>query len=220
MQSSLHILNANNHLTFLEPRIRVAVEAALAGISQVLPLPGVDIVIDSDSKAAIPETGVGGYAPNAHRIDIHIDPTFPRVEQALEREIKSTLAHELHHCARWAGIGYGDTLIEHIVSEGLADHFDLEVNGGTPKPWSLALTDTQLKVLFKEALQASKQNAFSQNDWFFGAKKDIPRWTGYSLGFSIVGKYLRQSRKKASALVNEPAQTFLEGGPEMSVFKP
>ena len=43
--------------------------------------------------------------------------------------------------------------------------------------------------------------------WFFGTdESSIPRWTGYSLGFQLLGDYLhRYSAARASALATTPS---------------
>ena len=51
---------------------------------------------------------------------------------------------------------------------------------------------------------------YNHDDWFFGPlSRDIPKWTGYSVGFRLVGDYLKRTGKKASELVVEPASSFL-----------
>ncbi len=189
----------------LEPFIKSIQEAfdeAIKEVAAKLQLSRVDIVVADLPASAIPETGVGGYAPNAHLLYIYINPESPGLAERLRVEIKSTLAHELHHCARWAAVGYGTTLLEAMISEGLADHFDLEVNGGTPRPWSTALQPVQLQSLLARAREEFPSANYSHDDWFFGSEKEqIPHWTGYSLGYFLVDSYIKSSGKTASSLV-------------------
>lgn len=210
MKIDIHISNPTGTLDRFEGRIRGAITEVLAEIEGKIALPDVRIEIDDDAKSAIPETGVGGYAPSANLLKIHIDPDFEGLEENIDAEIKSTLAHELHHCARWAAIGYGNRLLEALVSEGLADHFDIEINGGTPKPWSTALTASELETVGKMAEREFSNKEYSHSLWFFGADTiRIPRWAGYSLGFVLVGKYLEETGKRASELVSESADSFI-----------
>ncbi len=210
MKTDIQISNPAGTLDRFERSIRVTIAEILMDIEGKIVLPDVRIEIDDDAKSAIPETGVGGYAPSANLLKIHIDPDFEGLEESIDTEIKSTLAHELHHCARWASIGYGNTLLEALVSEGLADHFDIEINGGTPKPWSTALTATELEEVGRMAEREFSNKEYSHSVWFFGADTvHIPRWAGYSLGFALVGKYLQKTGKRASELVSESADSFL-----------
>jgi uncharacterized protein YjaZ len=70
-----------------------------------------------DEDKTIPEQGVCGYAPDDKKIELYL---------ALSREkdwqiyFPRTIAHEWHHLARWRGPGYGETIAEAIISEGLA----------------------------------------------------------------------------------------------------
>ena len=59
------------------------------------------------------------------------------------------------------------------------------------------------------------EKIFNENynhfDWFFGSEKNnIPRWSGYSLGFDIVCNYLKLTNKKASELVSVDASEFIK----------
>jgi uncharacterized protein YjaZ len=41
-------------------------------------------------------------------------------------------------------------------------------------------------------------------------ERDIPRWSGYSLGFEITQEYMKESGKTAAELVTTPAKAFVE----------
>lgn len=45
-------------------------------------------------------------------------------------DVPATIIHELHHCSRSAGRGYGRTLLEALVSEALAQHFEADFREG------------------------------------------------------------------------------------------
>lgn len=151
---------------------------------------------------------MGGYAPNAHLMYIHLDPDCADLAPRLEVEIKSTPAHELHHCARWAARGYGTTLLEAVISEGLADHFDIEINGGEPKPWSIALRGAELANIQVKAQEEYTNETYNHGEWFYGTGS-IPRWAGYALGYALVDTHIEKTGKKASALVGEDARLFV-----------
>ncbi len=208
MSVSFYILGASGRLEQFRPLLLKSLATGRAAVEKKLLLPNIDVVIEDNPTAAIPETGVGGYAPSAHLLYIHIDPQHKGLEGVLASEIKSTLAHELHHCARWASIGYGHTLPEALVSEGLADHFDIEINGGDPKLWSIAIQGNELEILFQKAKQEFNNPEYNHSAWFYGSA-ETPRWAGYSLGFQIVSEYIKKSGKNASELVSEPASVFV-----------
>lgn len=210
MPIHLHILQASGQLTVLEEKIRLSVETAVKEIEKKISIPLIDVVVDDNTREVIPEVGVGGLAPTAHLLYIHINLETKGLEEKLDSEIKSVVAHELHHCARWSATGYGTTLLEALISEGLADHFDREVNSGGPKQWSIAVSGEELKKIQERASEEFFCETYNHNAWFFGSEeKLIPRWAGYSLGYYIVGEYLAKTGKKPSELVNEDARTFL-----------
>ena len=208
MSISFHILKAGGRLEKFQVQILDSLRVGLEHIEQKLSLPSIDVVVVDDPQSAILETGVGGSAPTAHLLYIYVDPEFTDLDMKLDFEIRSTLTHELHHCARWAGIGYGNTLLEAVISEGLADHFDIEVNGGTPKPWDTAIQGEELETLLEKAKLESTNSDYDHAAWFYGSAK-IPHWAGYSLGFKLVGDYMQKTQKKASELVLEPASSFI-----------
>lgn len=206
---TLHILTASGRLNTFADLITEAHRKGVSLIEKVLPLAEVDIVVSDNPNAAIPEIGVGGYSPNAHRLDIYIDPGFPNLGLELESKLMRTLAHELHHCARWSSCGYGNTLFEAVISEGLADHFDQEVNGKDPLPWSTALTKDQIQFLKPKLFEEAWKDNYDHSAWFFGTQPhQIPRWAGYTLGYDLTKKYMELAGKKPSELVFEPAKSF------------
>ncbi|KND46719.1 MAG: hypothetical protein AB201_02685 [Parcubacteria bacterium C7867-006] len=211
MNVKLHILKQSTRLNSFEEIIRKSFEEGINKIQNKIILPNVDVVVSDNPGSSIPETGVGGYAPTANLVYININPEFSDLEKTLFDEIQSTLAHELHHCARTEKIGYGKTLLEALVSEGLADNFDIEVNNKKPKPWSVAIKDEELKDLKKKAEKDFNNDKYNHSAWFFGSRDlNIPRWAGYSLGFDIVKDYLKKTDKTASELVVTDASEFIK----------
>lgn len=173
-----------------------------------MPLPPVHIMVDTDLGGVIPEVGVGGFAPNANEVILSIDPRRADLAAIIEDALPPQLAHELHHAARHAAIGYGSTLFQAVVSEGLADHFSLELYGIEPPPWSVALTGDDLAT-WTDAVLAEPEGAYDHARWFFGSDGVVPRWTGYAVGFAVVGAYLEEhAASSPSQLVGEPASSF------------
>ena len=208
MSVNIHILKAGSDLDQYEDLIRNEIENTIDKVSSFTDLPSIDIVVDNNADSTIPEIGVGGMAPNANLHYIHIDTSFAHTEESLAREIRSTTAHEVHHCIRSDSVGYGKTLLEAMVSEGLADHFDIELNGGDPKKWDVALDEDQIGSLLDKAKDDFYNEKYDHSKWFFGGD-EIPRWTGYTLGFKLVRDYMESNNKKASELIHTPAEEFL-----------
>ena len=103
--------------------------AASARVSEYLPLQDVSFTVEVDESQVIPEWGVGGYCEEGQPISLAVEE---KRQQDWERYLPPTIFHEWHHLARWRGPGYGKTLLEVMISEGLAQHFEVEVGGGEP----------------------------------------------------------------------------------------
>ena len=208
---NLHIMKASGRLAQIEPELIAAFDEVTQKIKDKLSLPDIDVMMADNPDNVIPETGVGGFAINANLLYVNIDPESLHFKSHMREEIVSTLAHELHHCARIHAIGYGKTLLEAMVSEGLADHFDIELNDRKPNPWSVAVNEEQTAALLEKATLEFENESYDHSAWFFGSEdKGIPRWAGYSLGFTLVGNYMKKSGKSAGELVETPARFFSE----------
>ncbi len=125
--------------------VLAALEAALPRILARLPIDCVDVVVGySDPFWTIPAWGIGGFSHGTGRITIALAPQHPRFADPDRRErLAAILAHELHHVARARSASYGRTLGEALVSEGLAQCFEIEI-GCPPAPYAVALTNDDL----------------------------------------------------------------------------
>jgi hypothetical protein len=191
---------------------RLAVRSARRAF-ELLPHRGrVRIAIALDPARAIPEIGVGGMT---HRrtgdVIVSIDDAPPGgLKPALETWVPATLAHELHHSSRVRiGPGYGITLAEALVTEGLADHFAAEAFPDTPpKPWHHALSAEQETELWREAQAVLEvPYGYDHRAWFFG-RGDLPRWAGYTLGYRIAQAYVGDDVSASSAVRTEAAKVI------------
>lgn len=211
MNITPHVLLGSGRLTPFAEEIKQEFNQAVAKIIKKLPVSNVDVVIYNNPEGAIPEIGIGGYTPNAHLIFVSLDTQFPNFKQAINKELKRTLAHELHHALRWKDPGYGKTLFEALITEGLAGHFDMEINNSNePEPWDVALNEKQLKEIQTKAIKEHDNRNYNHSSWFFGSKeKGIPKWSGYTLGFNLVADFLkRHPDKKPSQLYNAKPENF------------
>ena len=177
--------------------LAAATEDALRRIDVVLPGPTPDITIDVDPSIAIKEIGVGGITdPRNGAVRIGLLPRPPAgMPIAVHDWLAGSLAHELHHSRRIrAGPGYGTTVGEAIVTEGLAVAFEREAFPTAPfSPWGAAIDPASQHRLWPLAQSAwsTPDTALDHQRWFFGTTTDVPRWTGYTLGLEIVMSYLR-----------------------------
>lgn len=207
---NLHILNASGSLTPYLETIKEEFDMAIKKVTNKIPVSNVDVVVVDDPEDSIPELGFGGYTPSDHLVYISIDPKSLQLNYSIRKEFGRLLAHELNHAMRWKSPGYGKTLLEALITEGLADHFAMEMSNSGPMVWDTALAADQLKKITKLAQKEFNSKNYNHFAWFLRSiEKNIPRWSGYTLGFNLVTEYLKKHPdKKASDLYATPAEEF------------
>ncbi|MEL6572188.1 MAG: DUF2268 domain-containing putative Zn-dependent protease [Pseudomonadota bacterium] len=189
MAYHLHIMLATGRLLPLSDAINTSVTRVAAAIDQVTALPAIDVIVADNPTHTIPDEGIGGFCGSADLISLALDPEHAHLDFSDRGAFDRTIAHETHHALRWAGVGYGKTLGGALVSEGLAGHFVHQVLGTRPEAWESAVPAAELPKLEAEAIKAWDDPNYDHAAWFFGTS-DLAHWGGYSLGFSIVGRYL------------------------------
>jgi len=195
MTVKFHLLDAYGEIP---PRLRRPIKRelqnALITVSTRLGVDRADVLI-VPGKWVIPEFGLVGQAQGKGRVTITIDPDSPRLDDAERADrLLGTLAHELHHVVRSRGPGYGTSLTESLVSEGLAQCFEEEV--GLPPPfYGVFLDAAALAKVDARAKEASPLLRYDHNAWYFGrwGDADWPRYAGYSLGYAIVRAWLDEN---------------------------
>jgi len=210
---NLHILNASGKLTPYLKEIRNIFDETIAKVLKKIPLSNVDVVVSEYAEGVIPELGVGGNAYDPNVVSIYLNSKFPNfANKTLKEEFKRIIPHELNHTMRSQAVGYGETLLKAMISEGLADHFEMEINNKGPHMWDVALDKNQIKEITENAKKEYNSKNYNHHEWFFGSKgKEIPRWTGYTLGFNLVAEYLKKNPdKKPSQLYALKAEEFLK----------
>lgn len=162
----------------------------------------IDIIFVSAPLLAIPEYGIGGNSPGPNHVYISFDPKSDKITQS---GIEESLLHEIHHCMRWRDPGYGMTLGEALISEGLACLYEEQKTGNVPL-YAEVNVNKKTKELAKKEINS---NEYNHSDWFFGSK-EIVRWFGYSYGYQLSKAYSEKTDKSAAELVHTPAKTILK----------
>ena len=142
------------------------------------------------------EDGVGGRTYTSDFILVSIDEE--RIQEGILSEI---LVHELCHAARW---GKNDermeTLLDGIINEGIATAFEVEFSKNNSKQQFFLKTvvnrlEDENKKIFSVLRDNLQDRRYDYQTIFFGGNQELPRWSGYSLGYYIVKKYLDQTSK-------------------------
>lgn len=205
-EMTLHLLNAQQKLTAHCQWISTCLTDTYAQAKRVMPLPSLDVVVKSGTFV-IPEKGHHGLCPESGVVYITVDPENPAFCKNDGQSLERMFAHELHHAARWAGPGYGVTLGEVIVSEGLAGYFSLELLGGKPELWE-SLSSDAVQPYLEQLHEDWDRTDYDHNAWFYGTRH-LPRWLGYTAGFNLVSRYLLAAPNlRASTLANANAEAF------------
>jgi len=168
----------------------------------------ININVRLDPKQTVPEIGVAAVPdPGTGELYIALDP-HSRIgfRKSLTIWLPASLARVAFLSSRIrTGPGYGVTLGEALVSEGLSDHFVAQAFPKTPaQPWDhRAMTARQEAGLWKRAKRdLDVPGAYDHPLWFFGAggKNALPRWSGYTLAYRIVSPYLSKKRLPSKAV--------------------
>lgn len=210
MSVNIFVLAAGGRLEKYKDRIMKTAKESVKIIGKKIPLHDVDVVFYDNPENVIPHLGIGGYTQTPEMVLVSLNPKFKHFEKTISAEIIRTLTHELNHCMRMKAVGYGNTLFEAMVSEGLADHFELQITKKKPQAWDTILTAKHFRSMKKKAQKEFNNKKYNHAEWFFGSNdRKIPKWTGYAIGFKVVGEYLRNNPdKKPSQLFAAKAEEF------------
>lgn len=211
---NLHILKASGKLTPYVREIGEIFDETIDKVLRNIAVSNVDVVIVETSYGVIPEIGIGAQTYGQNVLFIYLDTKFPGFEnKTLKEELPRSIAHELSHVIRCRTIfSYGETLLGTLIWEGLADHFEKEINNKAPQAWSVALNTNQVSKMMKKAKEEYYNKDYDYVAWMFGSKeKGIPKWTGYTLGYNLVAEYLRKHPdKKPSQLHTLKVEEFIK----------
>ncbi len=189
------------------PLIETLVVEAFDRSRGLIAIDGIGVTITAGPNLIPRGWRVGGRADGPRAVTLAVDPSA--TDDEIARQLPSIAAHEFHHVARIRGVGYGSTLLEAMVSEGLADHFASDVYAEPLPPWAIALSDPEIAAWIARARPDFDSSSYSHSAWFFGSTPAIPMWTGYTLGYRLVDDYREAHPGSTGAsLVNAPARWF------------
>jgi uncharacterized protein YjaZ len=155
----------------------------------------VGIDVQAGSYRTIPDVGIGGVTNQiTGEVQITMDQRSPvGLRRMLTVWLPLALAHELHHSNRIVdGPGYGQTLLDAIITEGSAETFVREMFPNAPAiPWVRALSPAMQATVWHRAQHdlRSPDEGLLHDSWFYG-EHGLPRWAGYKIGYAIATAYL------------------------------
>jgi hypothetical protein len=165
----------------------------------------------------IPEFPVHGFARlDGRKLNITVDRERPVYMTSADQILHTTIAHELHHLVRIRGagtglnpVGYGDTLGKALVTEGLAQAFEIQATGLTNR-YSIALSDAEI-LMHEDRIKGMIDKKDYDHHAIFQSlgKGEWPEWFGYSFGYSIAKAGLEHLGLTAAEAVHVSAEHFL-----------
>ena len=151
----------------------------------------------------IPETGETGSIASTDRVSWVVDPHRAEgIIAVAKRHLRGTLFHELHHLAR-TQTEQPITLMQRVVSEGLATVFERDTAGMSP-PWGHYPPNVDEWI--KELLRLPAD--IKTKDWM-SRHPDGRRWIGYKAGTYVAEQAIEKSGKSAAELVDIPTNAVL-----------
>ena len=144
----------------------------------------------------IPEDGVGGRTRTSDFIEFAINE-----EKATKNLISEMVAHELCHAARWGkNDEWINSLFDGIISEGIATYLEAEFAEDQEEKTAfiktiLERTDDENEKILDKLHNQLDSNYYDYDTIFFNGNDELPRWSGYSLGYYLVRKYLEKTNK-------------------------
>jgi uncharacterized protein YjaZ len=157
--------------------------ASIAG--QNLKLPLMNFTVYPNKEWCIEQTGEGGYTASPDWIQLFVDPTSTRVNEIIKSSLLSTVYHEMHHAKRMGSVGYGQNLLQAVISEGLAIAYAEKMFPSFIAPWG-KYSNNEIKKLLKIFIKniPKTMNGYNHEEWFLGFGK--PHWLGYKVGIHII----------------------------------
>jgi predicted Zn-dependent protease DUF2268 len=189
------------------------IATALDRVATLLPGPRTHIVMDTGGQV-IPGVGVGAVTDLTSgqvRVVVDVHQSSRALKRTLTVWLPVALAHEIDHSVRiQSRTGFGATLLDEFIGEGMSSAFDLQFNPKIDLPWVHAITASQERRLWKRARRLLGQTGLYER-WFFGGP-GIPISTGFQIGYHIVRDYLaRHPGVTAASLVHTRAAVILSG---------
>ena len=174
---------------------RIAGAAAIEARRHLPALPRQMTLQVQSGTDVIPELGATAATLPPDWILWTVDPKHPDgVLTIAEKHLRAALFHEFHHLVRLATIK-SHTLIEQVVTEGLATAFERDFAGVSP-PWGQYPDDVSKWV---EELQAQPPTA-KPSEWLV-RHPDGRRWIGMRAGTYLADMAMKNSHRTSAELV-------------------
>jgi len=185
--------------------IQSVADAAARDVRALLPaLPPVLVLRVYAGSDVIPETGETGAAIPPATVMWVVNPRRPGgVAQTVRTQLRASLFHEFHHLVRYQAVPRGGTLMDEVVSEGMATAFERDFAASTPA-WGQYPPEV---VRWVGELRALAPDV-AREPWLV-RHPDGRRWIGLRAGTYLVDQVATRTGRSAATLVGVGTQEIL-----------
>ncbi|WP_435249890.1 DUF2268 domain-containing putative Zn-dependent protease [Vibrio sp. nBUS_14] len=210
MTVNTSILDATGKLAQYEDFLISQINMALETIGTHIELHDLDITVSPFSKEKVSPFGIGGFALSAHRVELFLDVRRDDIEVVIKKELTAVLGHEINHALRKSHGHKNVTLLDSLVMEGLACHFEGVLNGGELSSMFVDIQHEDWRSLYKKMKPHLESTSFPFEQMFLGTKPDeYPRYSGYWVGYNLVVQYLHDQNPSISDIVALDSSNFI-----------
>ena len=207
MNIEVTVLNSSKRFDPFLSLIDFHSKATLKKIETIFPLPKLDITITPCPKEYRTKSGIVGCVHTSFHIDIMIDTERDDVKDIITDELPSVIAHELHHSLGAASGVREETLLQVIVSEGLACHFETKFNGNKLPTFLTDISKSKWQDLYNQMEPQLNEMDFDYPTYFGGADESkFPKHAGYWVGYNLISEYINEYGGCSATLINASAE--------------
>ncbi|ELB2204988.1 hypothetical protein QNZ74_004541 [Vibrio parahaemolyticus] len=210
MTANITVLNSSGKLSEYSSLLENTIGSALNRISEFFELSSIDITVSPFQKGEESPSGLGGYALSEHRVELLVDCSRSDIDEVIETELLEVLAHEIHHALRLSFHMPTGTLLQQLIMEGLACHFEHSVTNGKSSTLFKDLANYDWRFGLEQMRHLLETTDFSLDKLFLGSHpKEFPKYAGYWIGYNLVAEYARASNATEVEMVGLNASCFL-----------
>lgn len=215
----------------LSVQIISGIRDMVSRVQSLIPTDSITIELAISSSNVLPFLGLGGRTnknDSSITIEYYYDPGNPNFKT---ESLINGLVHECCHASRLRMPHWQLTMLECMITEGLADHFMIEVTHCDIPKWSQAISEDEIEryLIKAKPILYTKHDSWNKEfnekyfvPWMFGRSGEDPiaGWTGYTLGWRIVDNYLKAHPGiHVASLVWTPAEEIASATPEIGESK-
>lgn len=194
---NLLLTTANGSLADSKGMIKKAVKIAQEYAFSRLKIDwDIDMLVTNKISMRVPENGVGGFTHRTDFIQITIDE-----KNATKILVAECLIHEFCHAARWGKNNeWMNSLFDALIFEDTAVYFENEFIKNKKEKQLFIKTviersDQENEKILEKLHDQLDSDGYDYHVIFFSGNDELPRWSGYSLGYYLVKKYLKKTGK-------------------------